>query len=182
MNRSNTREMDPLLRTAAQQNEVSDVNPSPPYRAYPSRSNLVLGALQSPVYHSRVDLMADNRDEKPEDGGNYPVGVRRPGDDDDLRDAQPKPTVHYPTDVHEVPVLRYRNGPPKVDPRPTSMVTTDDEHEDENDGENYDWSAEDDLEDQEAEYEKQMGVKTKPEGWGIKRYLYIIGLPKYFVK
>jgi hypothetical protein len=166
MNRSgNTREMDPLLRTQG------EVNPSPPYRAYPSRSNLVLGALESPAYHSRVDLMTDNdRDEKPEVGGNDPVGVGRPGDDDDLRDAQPKPTVHYPTDVHEVPVLRHRNSPPKVDPRPTSMITTDDEHEDENDGENYDWSAEDDLEDQEADYEKQMGVKTKPEGWGIKRY------------
>jgi len=53
----------------------------------------------------------------------------------------------------------------------SSILGTDDEHEDE-DVDAYNWSAEEDLEDQQVEYEKHLGVKPKSKGWGFKRYLY----------
>ena len=37
--------------------------------------------------------------------------------------------------------------------------------------EDYDWSDEEDLVDEEAKFEKKMGVKTKREGWGFKRFV-----------
>jgi hypothetical protein len=104
----------------------------------------------------------DARDEK----GNS----ERPGDDDDVQAAQPKPTVHYPEHVHQTPAPGYpHHMPPKFESRASSVIGTDDEHDDE-DGENYDWSGEEDLEEQQVEYEKQVGIKHKPQGWGIKRY------------
>ena len=155
----------------ASNEDINNPLPSPPYRAFPSSSNLVeaLHGQNTPAYRSRVDLMVDYResvlDEKIND-----VGIERPGDDDDLKDAQPKPSVHYPAHVNEASAPGYfQHTPPKLESRASSILGIDDEHEN-GEGDDYNWSGEEDLEDQQAEYEKHLGVKLKPQGWGIKRY------------
>ena len=96
-----------------------------------------------------------------------------------------KPTVHYPDDVKpEHPFsfslhqrtdssegLPLNGGGPGSAPgsRAASLAGTDDE----NDGdEDYDWSDEEDLIDEEAKFEKHMGVKVGKKGWGFKRYVF----------
>jgi hypothetical protein len=119
--------------------------------------------------------MVDYRDEKHDDERQYhgDKGIERPGDLDDIGAAQPKLTVHYPDHVHEGSTPGYVNQIPVLESRASSIMGTDDER-DEEDEEHYDWSAEEDLEDQHAEYEKQMGIKSKPKGWGIKKYEILI--------
>lgn len=141
-----------------------------------SGHNMIPG-MDSPAYRSRVNLMTDYNverqlaDEKSSDF----IHNARPGDDD-IKAAQPKPTVHYPANVpvREAGAHGYHNSPPRLDSRASSVGGgTDDEHDDD-EGEDYDWSAEEDLEDQEAQFEKQMGVKPKPQGWGLKRLVYLL--------
>jgi hypothetical protein len=170
--------MDPL--GVASEEDVNNPLPSPPYRAYPSSSNIVLETFQgqdSPAYRSRVDLMADyhHQNDKRDERRNV-VGIGRPGDNDDVKAAQAKPTVHYHGDVHQVPAPGY----PKLDSRASSIMGTDDEHDDEGE-DDYDWSAEEDLEEQSVEYEKHIGVKPKPQGWGFKRYLLKIFMIKLLI-
>ena len=159
------------LGVASNEDVNSPLLPSPPYRARSSSSNLVeaLHGQNIPAYRSRVDLMVDYREAESDENIND-VGIERPGDYDDLRDAQPKPSVHYPAHVNETSVPGYfQHTPPKLESRASSVFGTDDEHEN-GEGDDYNWSAEEDLEDQQAEYEKHLGVKPKPQGWGIKRY------------
>ncbi|KAF9452011.1 hypothetical protein P691DRAFT_661968 [Macrolepiota fuliginosa MF-IS2] len=42
------------------------------------------------------------------------------------------------------------------------------------DSEDYDWSGEEDLVDEELKFEKQMGVRPKSEGWGPKRIVALL--------
>ncbi|KAF9057504.1 hypothetical protein BJ165DRAFT_1397760 [Panaeolus papilionaceus] len=42
------------------------------------------------------------------------------------------------------------------------------------DSEDYDWSDEEDLVDEEAKFTKKMGVKAKREGWGLKRIVAVL--------
>jgi hypothetical protein len=115
--------------------------------------------------------MADYHNEK-HDEKEGDAGIKRPGDDGNIKAGQRKPSVHYTADVHEVPAPGYPYiNPPKPDWKAPSVIGTDDEHEEEDDGEDYDWSAEEDLEDQAVEFEKHMGIKRKPQGWGFRRYI-----------
>ncbi|PPQ77268.1 hypothetical protein CVT25_010850 [Psilocybe cyanescens] len=52
--------------------------------------------------------------------------------------------------------------------RASSIAGTDDESED------YDWSDEEDLVDEEAKFGKQMGQKTVRKGWGIRRIISLL--------
>ena len=98
-----------------------------------------------------------------------------------------RPTVHYPDDVKvhsgSEPLSHLRtldNDSADVLPsaggfgfgsgsRAPSLAGTDDE----NDGdEDYDWSDQEDLIDEEARFEKQMGVKVVRKGWGFRRYVF----------
>jgi len=49
-----------------------------------------------------------------------------------------------------------------------SIADTDDGEDDED----YDWSTDEDLIDQEAKFEQQMGMKKRRKGWGPRRYVY----------
>lgn len=176
----------PLDRDPLSSNEdLNDLNnplPSPPYRPFATSSQVALdsnysnynsSAQDSPAYRSRVNLglMADYNAEKAamDEKSSQFIDNGRPGDED-VQAAQPKgPTVHYPTDVPLREGLAYQNMPPmaRLESRASSIASGDERDEDE--AEDYDWSAEEDLEDQEAQFEKQMGVKSKPQGWGPKR-------------
>lgn len=76
----------------------------------------------------------------------------------------PMKGVHYPSDLNPPPL--HRPAIIRVDSDAPSVAGTDDEHEEDSD---YDWSGEEDLVDEEAKFEEQMGKKTKQKGWGAKR-------------
>lgn len=79
--------------------------------------------------------------------------------------------VHYPSNVHQPsPAPGY--VAPKLESRASSVGGTDDEHEDEQDGENYDWSGDEDLEKEEEEFEKKMGIKPPRKGWSLWRHVF----------
>ncbi|EIN10820.1 hypothetical protein PUNSTDRAFT_65245 [Punctularia strigosozonata HHB-11173 SS5] len=82
--------------------------------------------------------------------------------------------VHYPDDLGEGLAPSYKAALPiersdsgglvTISSRASSIAGTDgDESED------YDWSGEEDLVNEEAKFEQKMGLKPKPEGWGPKR-------------
>lgn len=126
----------------------------------------------SPAYTSRVNLgetlMDDNRkatEELHKKAGLSPAGADpRPSELDG--NAHPSgPRVHYSADQYQ------RQGStdmyhPNTHSRPASIATTDTDLGD--DEENYDWSGEEDLVDQEAKFEARIGNKKK-RGWGFKR-------------
>lgn len=92
--------------------------------------------------------------------------------DDRRLEGSSKPTVHYLADLSpaSASAAGHNYPPPKLTESRASSVTGTDDERDEDDGEDYDWSAEEDMEDQETEFEKRMGVNlTKPKVWGIKR-------------
>ncbi|KAI0260914.1 Mechanosensitive ion channel-domain-containing protein [Gloeopeniophorella convolvens] len=128
--------------------------PSPPYKKFASSSNLVLEDYpsQTPPYRSNTDLHL--MDEKHRD------------DDSDHNDskATPRPTVHYHEDVR-APATPPRLGSESPSrpgfgfhSRQSSLAGTDDEDDE---SEDYDWSGEEDLVDEEAKYEQKMGVARK---------------------
>jgi hypothetical protein len=71
-------------------------------------------------------------------------------------------SVHYPVDIVVPPHDHDRHSPPQS--VASSVAGTDDE-----DDEEYDWSDEEDLVDQEAKFEERMGNAPKRTGWGFKR-------------
>ncbi|KAI0650129.1 Mechanosensitive ion channel-domain-containing protein [Trametes meyenii] len=77
---------------------------------------------------------------------------KRPGSDPGPKG---KHVVHYPDDVPSPPVDRFEAEP--LSSRASSIAGTDDEDEESA----YDWSAEEDLVDEEAKFEQAMGVKKK---------------------
>lgn len=122
----------------------------------------------------------DDKQNKNLEGGGSGGGnnLSKPGEG--RRGRSSKPTVHYLTDVQQADLLpesssAHGHPPSKLtESRASSVAGTDDEH-DEHDDEDYDWSAEEDMEDQEAEFEKRMGVNSaKPKTWGVKRCISFI--------
>ena len=73
-----------------------------------------------------------------------------------------QPTVHYPEEVKAPPATYF---PEEMHSRPVSIAATDDEYGDDN----YDWSGEEDLNDEEAKFEERMGVKQKDKRWTFQR-------------
>ncbi|KAF8211527.1 Mechanosensitive ion channel-domain-containing protein [Mycena galopus ATCC 62051] len=74
-------------------------------------------------------------------------------------------SVHYPADIVPPPHITDPDHH-SVHSAPSSVAGTDDEGEEE-----YDWSDEDDLVDQEAKFEERMGNAPKKTGWSFKRFL-----------
>lgn len=139
---------------------------SPPYRPVAGSSNIHLPINDpntyppSPAYASKVDLMAD--DERNEKTHHNHRGFREAHENG--YDTKPKPTVHY--NDGERPGYHSRdNSTDLLNSRPASIAGTDYEE----DSDDYDWSGEEDLVDEEAKFGERMGVKNKPAGWGIKR-------------
>lgn len=132
--------------------------PSPPYRRVPSTFQLALDP-SSPPYRSQVNLAStyemdvytprqDSGDSRPSDASVTPAGTK-------------KPSVHYPDDINSPPAPSYINTSYKLESHPSS------DEEEEDDG--FDWSGDEDLQDEEAKFEKKMGVKIKSRGWGVVR-------------
>lgn len=157
------------LHSRTPSDDLSHPLASPPYRALSGSVSQVHLDQPLPAYHGS-DPMIDYR-YPGEKSGSSSHGYESPravtvGEEHEPR---PKPTrVHYPSDVYQAPPVP-SVLPPKLESRASSVGGgTDDEH-DEQDGEDYDWSGEEDLEQNELEFEQKMGVKSPPKGWGIKR-------------
>ncbi|KAF9008845.1 Mechanosensitive ion channel-domain-containing protein [Cyathus striatus] len=152
---------DDLLLNAST-DELPHLHPSPPYRPFPSSSNLHLEHYPpSPPYDAT--FMTDTQHPVP-----IPITDKRK--DDANTPTKPK-AVHYPDNVK--PALPYpytRQDSDFMSSRTPSIAATDDD-----DDSDYDWSGEDDLVDQEAKFEQQhMGVKTAPQGCGFRRIITLL--------
>jgi len=146
--------------------------PSPPYQRFPSSAHLLDSYHeQSPAYQSRsnIDLANPMRNEKRE------IDLDSESFDDKMPSA--KFTVHYPDHVNSPPIssnrphsfARFDSDFPTVSSRSPSVAGTDDEL----DEEDYDWSGEEDLVDEEAKFEHQMGVKKQGRGT-FRRFIGIL--------
>ncbi|KAJ7755678.1 Mechanosensitive ion channel-domain-containing protein [Mycena maculata] len=120
----------------------SDSPTSPPYKPQRSRPNLIPDSnpSPSPSYRSTTFMLGAVEDEK----------------------GKTRASVHYPADISapDHPEHDHHSAPHSA---ASSVVGTDDEDED------YDWSDEEDLVDEEAKFEERMGNPHKKSGWGFKR-------------
>ena len=153
--------LDPELFTTNE--DVTNPLPSPPYRRVASTSQVFFEYSEaSPAYKSRsnvnltgVDMSSDSRlDEKRHDSH----------DSDHNNGSKGKHAiqVHYQDELASPPAHRFE---PDFIPasRASSIAGTDDEDDDEE----YDWSGEEDLVDEEAKFEHAMGVKKTERKFGL---------------
>lgn len=159
-----------LFSTSAE--DIPNFPPSPPYRRNPSTSNIYLGPYPeaSPAYKSRsnVDLytemssMVDKRHEghdRDSDGEDHPKqSAKTARFDDDL----PSPGHSIPPFKRTDSEFSFTRSPRSRSP---SIAETDDGEDD------YDWDAEEDLVDQEAKFEQNMGFRK--ESWGFRKCVFI---------
>lgn len=81
-------------------------------------------------------------------------------------EKDPKQSVHYvEPPATAVPSYLPQKQATELASYPPSLAGTDEEYEDDD----YDWSGEEDLVDEEAKFEHRMGVKRERKGWGFKR-------------
>ncbi|KAI0796486.1 Mechanosensitive ion channel-domain-containing protein [Abortiporus biennis] len=154
---------------------IDEPLPSPPYQRVASTSHFQLNDYpeQSPAYKSRsnLDLAADMVD--------VPLDRKEEPEPDYEQKTSAKPSVHYPEDVHSPPVSNVRpmsffradsdfEGAGSGSRTP-SIAGTDDEY----DEDDYDWSNEDDLVDEEAKFEHAMGRKRKSPS-RFKRFITLL--------
>ncbi|KIJ70434.1 hypothetical protein HYDPIDRAFT_105154 [Hydnomerulius pinastri MD-312] len=171
---------DPVFTTRHEEDDAEDhfasSVPSPPYRPIASTSQVALDSYSqdSPAYRSEVELMSDY-DKSHETNVNVRESRQNSQSSDPSESSvnkhSAKPTVHYPDDVHHGPAPNYYNSPPILESRASSIAGTDDEEEEE---EEFDWSGDEDLVDEEAKFEKQMGVKLKSQRWSIWRLFTLL--------
>lgn len=88
-------------------------------------------------------------------------------------ESRSRPLVHYPDNIDDEkprrPGYHTSASAEAYSPRPLSSAGTDD------DSDEYDWSGEDDLVDEEAKYEKKMGVSDlRHKRWGIRRSVFLL--------
>jgi len=135
---------------------MSDI-PSPPYRPTASSSNLrfllpdgnnsYTEYPPTPSSHNETEFMGKNQQ-------------RTKKEEMHLAYEKQKPFVHYPENVK--PGMRQDSD--FMSSRAASLAGPED-----GDSKDYDWSAEEDLVDEEVKFEKQMGIKAKPRGWSPRR-------------
>jgi hypothetical protein len=151
--------------------------PSPPYHPsaqfprYGDYGGHDLPSADSPAYKSTATLMSSGA-EKRALHHHYDHDDDHHDHDHDEDGHGARPTVHYPSDVKHAPSYHERAAtfpPNRADTGPSSRASSVAGTDDEDDGSDYDWSGEEDLVDQEAKFEQQMGVKHKRTGWGFKR-------------
>ncbi|EIW82487.1 hypothetical protein CONPUDRAFT_54256 [Coniophora puteana RWD-64-598 SS2] len=105
--------------------------------------------------HNEVDLSLD-----------LPAGHNLHRQDTDKIPPSAKPTVHYPDQLAGDPSPGlYFNSPP-AHSRAPSLAGTDDEDFEQDD---FDWSGDEELEEEEAKFEKRAGVKVYRRRWGPLR-------------
>ncbi|KAJ7047743.1 Mechanosensitive ion channel-domain-containing protein [Mycena alexandri] len=121
---------------------------SPPYRPQASRTDLRPDSHPSPSPSYRSAFM--------------------PGPAPSDEKGKHKASVHYPVNIDIPPGGTTHDHDHSVPQSAgSSVVGTDDE-------EDYDWSDEEDLVDEEAKFEKRMGNAPKRTGWGFKRIMTLL--------
>ncbi|OSC98709.1 hypothetical protein PYCCODRAFT_1470850 [Trametes coccinea BRFM310] len=148
--------LDPDLFLTA--DDVENPLPSPPYRRVPSSSQVLLESYpeQSPAYRSRSNFdLTDN--DMPDDTAH--LDEKHP----EHASSKGKHAVHYTDDLPSPPGNDRFEPEPLSSSRASSIAGTDDE-----DDEDYDWSGEEDLVDEEAKFEHAMGVKKKQRSFCVR--------------
>lgn len=146
-------DLDPDLFVA--HNDVETAIPTPPYRRIASSSQAIIESYpeQSPAYKSRSNVALTEIDMS---DVAHPTGEKH----HDYA-SKGKQSVHYPDTFEQPPPIRRFDTDTRPASRASSLAGTDDEESD-ND---YDWSGDEDLVDEEAKFEHAMGVnKTNRSG------------------
>lgn len=121
-----------------------------------SSTSLPLSQVASSSSSLTMTVHDFERKDKGKDGGDEVVDVPH-------NEKHAKPRIHFPLEgVENTPPYPYSRQ--DSDATGSLSIATD-----EDDSENYDWSDEEDLVDEEAKFRGQMGQKTKKSGWGFKR-------------
>ncbi|KAG2119101.1 Mechanosensitive ion channel-domain-containing protein [Suillus discolor] len=163
---------DPLFASddISEENHFVNSTPSSLFQPDSSTTQLVLDrypSQESFADRSQVNLMINyetNIDRSPQcsrqESGSHPsqASITQTGTQ--------KPSVHYHEDVISPSATGSYFGFPKSDSRQSS--------DDEDEEDEFDWSGDEDLNNEEAEFEKKMGVKIKSRGWGIIRLVTLL--------
>lgn len=163
--------------------EFDDSLPSPAYRQYPSTSNLHhTNTNEEAVPAYIMDTDTEQPTKTLEKARKIPEkDVDRPdeGDVNKITDEEEEEhvqtataRVHYPQDLPALPSPIYlpKKTTGETDSRTSSVIGTDDEDDDGLDEDDeYDWSGEEDLVDEEAKFERQMKSDGRVKRWGPRR-------------
>ncbi|KAH9482890.1 Mechanosensitive ion channel protein Msy1 [Psilocybe cubensis] len=115
-----------------------------------SLNNVIQQEKRDQLHSDTVDISLNDHDDhkhRPPKIVQFPEGFDKP---------TPLP---YPLSTHDSDIMSSRAS---------SIAGTDDDSED------YDWSDEEDLVDEEAKYSKQMGSKPPRRGWGFRRIISLL--------
>jgi hypothetical protein len=164
---------DPLFVTDDTSEEDHFVNSTPSSLFQPgsSTSQLVLDrypSQESFAYRSQVHLMSNyekNVYRSPQ-SSRQESGDSHPSQASITQIGTQKPSVHYHEDVISPPATGSYFAFPKSESRQSS--------DDEDEEDEFDWSGDEDLNNEEAKFEKKMGVKIKSRGWGIIRLVTLL--------
>ena len=157
---TNTR-LDDLLSSSA----LEDVPPSPPYRRYPAS---LTSAAPPYTSRSQVDFMENDKNrslsEKADDKEKQDSPATDKASDDftGSKPSHPRAAVHYPSNLSNDGDGNHTSGPVKFDSpghsRAQSLAPSEDEYEEDE----YDWSTEDDLVDEEEKkFQEKIGGKRE---------------------
>jgi hypothetical protein len=158
---------DPLFASDDTSEEDHFVNSTPSFfQPDSSTSQLVLNSYPSQesfAYRSQANLMSNYeknvyrspKTSRQDSGGSHTsqASITQTGTQ--------KPSVHYHEDVISPPATGSYLGFPKSESRQSS--------DDEDEEDEFDWSGDEDLDNEEAKFEKKMGVKIKSHRWGVIR-------------
>jgi len=150
--------------TSQEELSISDI-PSPPYKPTASSSNLrfllpdgnnsYTEYPPTPIYRHNSPIETEFMEENQQ---------RTKKEEMLLVYEKQKPFVHYSENVRPFPHGGMRQDSDFMSSKAASLAGPED-----GDSEDYDWSTEEDLVDEEVKFEKQMGIKAKPRGWGLRR-------------
>lgn len=161
-----------LHSTSDNEQDLQNVQPglpSPPYRRYPT--SLYDDAQQTPPYQSRsqvnIHLMTDNgKGKTPEQSRSEPDSL------ESHTNPVPKRSVHYPSDLKQpFASKRAESSDNFRTHNKAPSIASYDEYDDED----YDWSTEDDLVDEEIKkFEKEAGLRKKTRSRTVRYAQYHI--------
>lgn len=145
--------------------------PSSLFQPGTSTSQLVLDrypSQESFSYRSQADLMSNYEKNvyRPPQSSTQESGDSHPSEASVVQTGTQKPSVHYHEDVISPPATGSYLGFPKSDSRQSS--------DDEDEEDEFDWSGDEDLDNEEAKFEKKMGVKIKSRGSSIIRLVTLL--------
>ncbi|KAG1857229.1 Mechanosensitive ion channel-domain-containing protein [Suillus tomentosus] len=163
---------DPLFASddISEENYFVNSTPSSLFQPDSSTTQLVLDrypSQESFADRSQVNFMSNyetNIERSPQRSGQE--SGSHPSQASITQTGTQKPFVHYHEDVISSSATGSYLGFPKSDSRQSS--------DDEDEEDEFDWSGDEDLINEEAKFEKKMGVKIKSRGWGIIRLVTLL--------